>query len=384
MGVGSDRRLLIYSTLIHKFAQGRCVGAGDIYNGLMLNQPENESKNSDARIWMPAGFSPLSRIFLAPPHNRLTWPDALELAQKEFGYFIDRLADVLPVTLLNTNAFIDVDHPGISCLELKTNDSWIRDYGPIFTVRGGRLWIEDFRFNSWGNKYPPFDDDDAIAGQIAEHLGVGICRWDFVLEGGSIESNGQGVLLTTASCLLHPNRNPGLSQGQIEALLSRALGVERFIWLPGGIDGDDTDGHVDDVARFIGPRQIAVVRAPKSHPDHEALERNYRVLLDARDQEGQRFDLVVLPTPGQIFAEGIADWQNGNQPSRLALPASYANFLMANKHLFLPVFNQPEDALAISCLEDALPHYRIVPIPAIHLVAGLGALHCLSMEQPAI
>ena len=225
--------------------------------------------------------------------------------------------------------------------------------------------------------------DDAVPKSMADALGLPVRSHDLVLEGGSIETNGAGTLLTTEQCLLHPNRNPHLTRDQIEAELRDALGVTRIVWLPGGIIGDDTDGHIDDLARFVAPDRVVCVAAPPGHDDHDVTRRNLDALRQATDPAGRPFDVIELPAPEPILYDFPPDrfGPGGREP----VPASYANFLLANRHCFVPVFNQPRDETACRVLESALPPgFTIVPVRADRLVVGLGALHCLSMQQPAV
>jgi agmatine deiminase len=333
---------------------------------------------------MPGEFERLSRVWLSPPVNAETWPGCLDGAQKQFVDWVDLLNQAVPVRTTDG-------------LGIPTNDSWIRDFGPLFVVRDkpddsgtgtlpgslpGALpgvlpgvACHDFHFNTWGGKYEVRDLDDVVPQHIARELGLPIWVHDFVLEGGSIDVNGRGTVLTTEQCLLNPNRNPGLTRDMIEAKLHETLGTRHVIWLPGGIEGDDTDGHIDDVARFISPDTVAVVSADKGHPDHDMTRANLRTLREAVDQAGRALNIVELPVPEPIHY----DYPDGRAP----VPASYANFLIANKHLFLPVFGQPADDRALGILAGAMPGYSVVPVRAEHLVVGLGALHCLSQQQPA-
>jgi len=322
---------------------------------------------------MPGEFEPQSCVWLSPPVNPETWPGCLDKAQRQFADWVDLLRLAVPVSTTVE-------------LEIETDDAWIRDYGPIFVVRDKEhhegvappappgLACHDFHFNTWGGKYESHDKDDVAPQHIAQKLGLPIWVHDFVLEGGSIDVNGQGTVMTTEQCLLNPNRNPGQSRAQIEAKLHETLGTRHVIWLPGGIRGDDTDGHIDDVARFLSADTVAAVSAPPGHPDHEMSQTNLLALRGAVDQDGEPLHAVELPAPEPIYY----DYPEGRAP----LPASYANFLFANEHLFVPVFGQHDDDLALEGLSRALPNHRIVPVPADWLVVGLGALHCLSQQQP--
>ena len=329
---------------------------------------------------MPAEWEPQEAVWVAPPHNAATWPGCLEDAQAEFGALVDLLS--------RTTAVRSTADAGIT-----TDDSWIRDYGPLFVVyeHTGRpvLGCYDFRFNCWGGKYAAYGQDDLAARRIAEHLGVRAFTEEFVLEGGAIDVNGRGTILTTRQCLLEPDgrehtRNPGITREQVEATLHRALCGNRarpnVIWLAGGIDGDDTDGHVDDVARFVNPDTVVAVRGGHSRREHEVLERNWSILEGARDQDGQRLNLVELPAAAALYYDYPAE---GPDPGRRArLPASYANFLISNGQVLVPVFGTREDEDTLRIIEGAMPGYAVTPVPARWLVVGLGAVHCLTMQQP--
>jgi len=333
---------------------------------------------------MPAEWEPQERVWVTTPTNPDTFPGCLKEAQEQHAEWCGEMSRVVQVTTTQS-------------IGIAPEDAWVRDYGPIFVVddKGG-LGFNNYRFNAWGGKYPPWDRMDAVPDIIARYLehetGRKIPHWkhDMVLEGGSFEVNGRGSLLTTEACLLHPNRNPSLSKAQIEAALGATLGVSHVIWLPCGIEGDDTDGHQDDLARWINATTIAAVRAPHGHPDHEALEANWRALQQARDQDGQKLNLVELPevapvleyhTPGDYEAERN---ENGAIGGGGHLPASYTNYLISNGHLFLPVFGRPTDDQAIRIYEQAAADLTVVPIRAEWLVVGRGALHCLSQQQPAV
>lgn len=319
---------------------------------------------------MPGEFEPVDAVWVTPPHNPETWPGCLDRAQAQFEVFLTELERHAEVR-------------STASLGIKTNDSWVRDYGPIFvTSRDHGLACHDFVFNCWGSKYEPYEDDNRVPTQIADHLQIPAWTHRFVLEGGSIDVNGRGTVLTTEQCLLNRNRNPGCDRSQIEHVLHDTLGTHHVVWLPGGIKGDDTDGHVDDVARFISPDTVVALRTVPGHPDHEVLDRNWATLTAARNQDGRKLNLVELPSPEPIYYDFPAE---ANEPGgRKPVPASYANFLIANQAVFLPVFGQRVDEQAIANLERAMPRHTVVPIRCEHLVVGLGALHCLTQQQPSL
>lgn len=327
---------------------------------------------------MPAEWEPHEAVWLTRPHNPETWPGVLQQAAAQWRAFVDALAEVV-------NVRVTQEH-GIA-----TNDSWVRDYGPVFVEPADTatadqpgpdpLLAVDYRFNAWGRKYEPFHADDAAGAAIAEAAGCSPLLREIVLEGGAIDVDGRGGLLTTEQCLLHPNRNAGLDREAYERRFAEDLGVTRTIWLPGGIEGDDTDGHVDDVARFLAPGLVACVHAPPGHPDHHVTSRNLAALSGARDASGRPLTVVELPVPEPRTFDYPPD--RFGPGGTATVPASYANFLISNRRVFVPTFAQPSDKAALRILDDAMPDYKIVPIRADVLVVGLGTLHCLSLQQPA-
>ncbi|MFA9479211.1 agmatine deiminase family protein [Phycisphaerales bacterium AB-hyl4] len=338
-----------------------------IENADQLHTPAGTAAELGYR--MPAEWEPHAAVWLTPPHNVETWPVVMEKAIAQYDAWVDAMRKAVPVSTTQE-------------LNIPTNDSWIRDYGPIFVVhRDLGLACHDFQFNGWGNKYEHRDYDDVVPQHIARQLHLPIWIHDLVLEGGSIEVNGRGTVLTTEQCLLNENRNPHLTREQIETKLHETLGTTHVIWLPGGIEGDDTDGHIDDIARFINPDTVAALRAPQHHPDHDTLEQNWQVLQQARDQGNRKLNLIELPVPETITFDYPADRFGPGGPA--PLPASYANFLITNGSVFVPTFGQPNDELALRTLDDAMPEHIITPVRSEWLVVGLGALHCLSQQQPA-
>jgi len=246
------------------------------------------------------------------------------------------------------------------------------------------LAAHDFHFNSWGAKYEEVRPlDDVVPQHLAAKIDLALWVHDFVLEGGSIDVNGKGTVMTTQQCLFNANRNPWATPEVIEETIHEALGTRHIIWLPGGIAGDDTDGHIDDVARFVSPECVAIVVAPEGHEDHVTTQRNLQALQQAKDQDGEPLHIVGLPTPEPIVYD-FPEWPSVETPGPAPVPASYANFLIANEAVFVPAFDQATDDVACGVLEKVLPGRSIVPVRAEHLVVGLGALHCLSMQQPAV
>lgn len=256
---------------------------------------------------------------------------------------------------------------------IKTNENWCRDHGPAVVLNAkGKAAIVDWGFNAWGGKYPPYDDDDAVPTRIAQELGLPVFYPGIIMEGGAIDVNGAGTLLTTTDCLLNKNRNPGLSKEKVEGYLKAYYGQKHICWLTGGIEGDDTDGHVDDLARFISPTQI--VFATEENPK----DANYKVLkrvrkqLDAlRDQDGNPFEIVEIPMPPPVKFDGER------------LPATYVNFYFVNGALLVPTWgDKKNDRRALEILQKHLPKHEVVGVDCTELIWGLGAIHCLSQQLP--
>lgn len=252
---------------------------------------------------------------------------------------------------------------------------WCRDHGAIFIVNDelGEVAATSWKYNAWGGKYPEAFPDDGISRAMARVLGVQEFDAGLVLEGGSIDCNGCGTVLTTESCLLNPNRNPHLSRQQIEQQLHDFLGFEKVLWLHDGIVGDDTDGHIDDITRFINPETVlTVVEDDDNDPNYQPLEENYQHLCGMTTEDGSPLNVITLPMPAPVIIDGER------------LPASYANFYIANTVVLLPVFGDPRDAEALAILGEAFPDRRIVPINSRELVWGLGSFHCLTQQVPAV
>ena len=262
------------------------------------------------------------------------------------------------------------DHPN--------NDVWCRDHGPIFVKHreSGEVAVVDWGFNAWGGKFPPWDLDDTIPRRVAEALGMRRFEGGMILEGGAIESNGVGQLLTTEAVLLNPNRNPHLSKNDMEQLLRHGLGVKEILWLKSGIEGDDTDGHIDDLVRFVSDEaMLACVERDRSSPNHAVLAHNFATLREFRKTTGGPFDLIEMPMPEACEVPG---WRLP------VLPASYVNYLLVNGGVIVPQFRQKKnDERALDILREIFPYREIVGIDCLDLVEEGGTLHCISQQQPA-
>jgi len=255
---------------------------------------------------------------------------------------------------------------------IKTVDVWMRDYGPIFVKESRKMKMTKWIFNAWGGKYDELMKDNGVVDQMAPLLKMDVTKTGIILEGGSIDVNGKGTLLTTEQCLLNKNRN-SFSREVMEAHLKDNLGVTNIIWLKEGIAGDDTDGHIDDIARFVDGRTVLCAYEEDSNdPNYPILKKNFDDLNSSKDQDGEPLDIKPLPMPGVV-----------NSPQG-RLPASYANFYIGNGAVLLPVFNHKNDTKAISLLEDCFPERKVVPIYCEPLVWGLGAIHCVTQQQPLV
>lgn len=334
------------------------------------------------RRW-PAEWEPHAGTWLAWPHNPDTWPGHLAEAQGEFVGFVRALAARETVRLLVADeamadavrrelAAAGVPVEDVELVPVPTDDAWLRDTGPILVEEEGRQVALDFTFDAWGGKYPPWERDARVAGRLAEIGGFETRTPGFVLEGGSIDGNGRGCVLTTEACLLHPNREAGRTREQMEARLGEWLGASQVLWLADGIVGDDTDGHIDDIARFVAPDVVVAATAdPSDGPNSTALSENLRRLRGMRDQDGKPLHVATLPMPPP------------HRVGNLLCPASYANFYLANSVALVPVFGAPSDQRALDALGEVLPDRDVIGVPCRTLVMGLGAWHCLSQQVPA-
>jgi agmatine deiminase len=257
-----------------------------------------------------------------------------------------------------------------------TNDAWCRDHGPAFLVNPAaetRKVIVDWNYNAWGNKYPPFDLDDVIPTLIGKALNIPVYYPGIVMEGGSVDFNGKGTLLTSTCCLLNPNRNPQLSREQIESYLAGYYGVEQILWVKEGIVGDDTDGHIDDTVRFVNEDTVITVIEENPQDENYALLRENRTDLGKmRLLNGKQLNIVELPMPEAVIYEDQR------------LPASYANFYIANESVIVPTFRSDRDDKALQIISDCFPGRRVVGIDSTEIIWGLGSFHCLSQQEPAV
>lgn len=345
-----------------------------------------ETNPSEKGYRMPAEWEPHEATWISwPQPDCNSFPDSYERVIPTFVKMVEALAEseIVRINVSGKEQEKSVRQLLRACpperlefFPIPTDEPWCRDHGPIFVKRdkSPQLAVLNFGFNAWGYKLSPFDEDNAVPPAVAKALGLPVFHFEhFVLEGGSIDTNGQGALLTTESCLLHPNRNPTLDRASIEKKLCDKLGVSQILWLGDGIEGDDTDGHVDDITRFVGPATvITAVEEDEHDPNFEPLKLNLDRLHTMRLASGEPLHVLTLPMPTRLMREGQR------------LPASYANFYIANSVVLLPVFNEHTDSWAVSALHEAFPSRRIVPIDCRELIWGLGAFHCLTQQQPAV
>lgn len=336
---------------------------------------------------MPAEWEIHSATLLSWPHLSTTWTDEFRLKKVEAVYrnIVKAIAQSEPVVLLVNSpetekraksALSDVFSIfPIAFLPIANNDTWARDYGPIVVKNTSDQFVfGNWGFNSWGGKYPPFDADNAVPQKLGKHFGVPVVDMPLILEGGSIDVNGKGVLLTTESVLLTPTRNPSYSKIQIENILKEKLGLFEVIWLRRGLEGDDTDGHIDDLSRFVNENTVfTTVTDDKSSPNYEALAENEAILRDFRFSNGNSLNVVAIPMPQTKIEDELRDGSHH-------VPASYANFYITNKSVLLPVYDARFDARVTALFESYFPGRTIVPIPCADLVWGQGSIHCITQQ----
>jgi agmatine deiminase len=333
---------------------------------------------------MPAEWEPHIATWLSwPRRDGISFPDSFDRVMPALRAMVEALIESEQVCINICSAAHEAEArrvlhglpvERISFHMIPTNEPWCRDHGPIFLTRDvdPKLAIVDWDYNAWGNKYPPFDLDEVAPTRVADILKLPIFYPRMILEGGSIEVNGTGALLTTESCLLNPNRNPRLSRGEIEQCLRDYLGVREILWLGDGIAGDDTDGHIDDLARFVSENAVVtVVEEDRGDENYEPLQENLARLRKMKI-DNRKIEIITLPMPREIVREGQR------------LPASYANFYIANSCVLVPTFADPADEPALSILRNLFPARRIIGIDCRELIWGLGTFHCLTQQQPAV
>ena len=343
---------------------------------------------------MPAEWEPHTATWLSWPRREgISFPDSFDCVMPALRAMVEALIESEQVCINICNGahqaqarevLRGLPMEQISFHLVPTNEPWCRDHGPIFLtrdldaqpatgrIRRDKLAVVDWDYNAWGNKYPPFDLDEVAPTRVAEILDVPVFYPGMILEGGAIDVNGAGALLTTESCLLNKNRNPNLSRDEIEQRLRDYLGVRDILWLGDGIAGDDTDGHIDDLARFVSEKTVVTaVEENRGDENYEPLQENL-ARLQAMKINDRAIEVITLPMPKKIMREG------------LRMPATYANFYIANSCVLVPTFADPADEAALSILRESFPNRRVIGIDCRELIWGLGAFHCLTQQQPAI
>ncbi len=337
--------------------------------------------------YFPAEFAPHAATWLSWPHKEASWPGKLETIYPSYCKFIKEVSAGEPVhinvndTAMREFATAQLEKAGVNLSNVKfflhpTNDAWCRDHGPAFLINPKaaiKKVIVDWGYNAWGDKYPPYDLDDQVPTLIANAYDIPVFYPGIVMEGGSVEFNGKGALLTSTACLLNPNRNPHLNKEQIEAYLRNYYGVEQILWVSEGIVGDDTDGHIDDTIRFVNEDTVlTVVEENKADENHLLLQTNLKELQQMRLSDGRSLNIIELPMPDPVVYDGQR------------LPASYANFYIANTVVVVPVFGSPKDERALQIIQDCFPDRKVVGIDSVDIIWGLGSFHCLSQQEPAV
>lgn len=337
-------------------------------------------------FYFPAEFAKHSATWLSWPHKEASWPGKIATIYPRYAEFIKRVAEGERVHInVADDAMMhmatqylneaNADLRNIQFFIHPTNDAWCRDHGPAFLInpREKKKMILDWGYNAWGGKYPPFDLDDVIPTRIAKHYNIPVVEPGIVMEGGSVEFNGKGTLLTTRACLLNPNRNPQLNQAQIEKYLVDYYGVDHILWLGDGIIGDDTDGHIDDLTRFVNEDTVVtIIEENKKDENYEILQDNLKELKTLRLENGKQMNIVELPMPSPVVYEDQR------------LPASYANFYIANKYVVVPTFRDKNDDRAIDILQKCFNDRKVIGIDSTDIIWGLGSFHCLSQQEPEV
>jgi agmatine deiminase len=336
--------------------------------------------------YFPAEFAPHQSTWLSWPHKEASWPGKIHTIFPSYVAFIKTLvrfeevninvcdeAMKLSATLLLQDAGVDMSR--VHFYMHPTNDAWCRDHGPAFLLNKqdpSKKAIVDWNYNAWGNKYPPFDLDDVIPTKIGNALGLDVFHPGIIMEGGSVDFNGAGTVITSTACLLNPNRNPHLNQSQIEQYLMDYYGQEQVLWVDEGIVGDDTDGHIDDTVRFVNEDTvITVVEENRKDENYALLQHNLKQLKHMRLLNGKQLNIVEIPMPDDVI------WENQR------LPASYANFYIANQQVIVPTYRCSKDDAVLSSIQTCFPGREVIGIDSTDIIWGLGSFHCLSQQEPA-
>jgi agmatine deiminase len=337
--------------------------------------------------YFPAEFAPHTATWLSWPHKEASWPGKINTIYPNYAQFIKELTKGEKVNInVNDEAMkkfaisylnnAGADLQKVEFFFIPTNDAWCRDHGPAFLINPNaeqKKVIVDWDYNAWGNKYPPYDLDDVIPTLIGKHLNIPVFNPGIIMEGGSVEFNGEGTIMTSTACLLNPNRNPQLNQEQIENYLLNFYGAEQVLWVDEGIIGDDTDGHIDDTVRFVNADTvITVVEENKNDENYELLQRNLKQLKQMRLWNGKQLNIIEIPMPDELIYEDQR------------LPASYANFYIANKSVIVPTYRCDKDEKVLQIIQDCFPGREVIGLDSTDIIWGLGSFHCLSQQEPTV
>lgn len=334
---------------------------------------------------LPAEWEPHAATWLAWPHRRQTWIGPFAPVPHVYRQLAEIVARYEPVRIIGASAVLAEPRelldgvPNIEFVTIPTNDSWLRDTGPVFLLQRDEANDEvapraavAWAWNAWGGKYPPWDDDARVARSIAARLGLDTFEPGIVLEGGAIETDGEGTILANERCVVDERRNPGVDRDAMERAICGWLCVDKVLWLGGDLAGDDTDGHIDQLARFVAPGRVLAAHQPDTlDPNHDSLEANLEKLATFEDARGRRLEVIPIDIPSRFSFEGTQ------------LPASHLNYYVANGLVVMPVFGGPTDEPALRCLAQCFPDRRIEPVDCRDLVRGRGALHCITRDEPA-
>ncbi len=341
----------------------------------------------ESGYYFPAEFAQHDATWLSWPHKEASWPGKIHTIYPYYALFIKELAASEQVNINVNDAAMQtfatrclqdasVDMNRIQFFMHPTNDAWCRDHGPAFLINRNASIpkvVVDWNYNAWGGKYPPYDLDDVIPTHIARHYGIPVYYPGIIMEGGSVEFNGKGTVMTSTPCLLNPNRNPDCTKEQIEQYLIHFYGVEQVLWVEEGIIGDDTDGHIDDTVRFVNEDTVlAVVEENKKDENYKLLQKNLKQLSKMRLADGKQLNIVELLMPQEVIYEDQR------------LPASYANFYITNTSVIVPTFRCKNDDRALQTISACFPGRKVTGIDSTEIIWGLGSFHCLSQQEPKV
>ncbi len=349
-----------------------------------INKPMDVNTPKKQGYSFPPEWAKHEATWLSWPHKEESWPGKIETIYQPYCEFIKIIAtgEKVRINVRNEDmkasaiAHLQKVNADLSQIEFyfhESNDAWCRDHGPAFVVKDNQKAVVDWGYNAWGGKYPPFDLDDVIPTKIAAHFNLPLFTPDIVMEGGSVEFNGAGSILTSTACLLNENRNPHLNKEQIETYLKEFYGAEQVLWVGDGIVGDDTDGHIDDITRFVNEDTVlTVVESNPLDENYILLQENLAALKAMRLIDGRPLNIIKLPMPSPVIHEDTR------------LPASYANFYIANAAVIVPTFRDVNDPIALEIIQQAFPDRKVIGIDSTDIIWGLGSFHCLSQQEPSV